>query len=111
MAFGNKCNESSPESYETEDGQTRFCWTEWQKSYSLQAFYWGYIVFQIPGAGLAEKVGSKLVLGVSMFLTSVFTLFNPIAANSNFGWFLVLRIATGVASGVTFPCFPSMINL
>lgn len=61
----------------------------------LAAFFYGYIVTQIPGGWLAERIGGKWVFGVGVVMTSVFTLLTPLAATSNVGFLIAVRVLEG----------------
>ena len=62
----------------------------------LAAFFYGYLITQIPGGWLACKYGGKLVYGFGIVMTAVLTLFTPLTARLNV-WFLVgLRVAEGL---------------
>ncbi|RWS12846.1 hypothetical protein B4U79_07937 [Dinothrombium tinctorium] len=47
-----------------------FSWSENTKSYVLGSFFWGYVLTQIPGGRLAEKFGSKHLLGFGLVTAS-----------------------------------------
>ena len=89
--------------------QTRFCWSEWEKSWTLGAFFYGYILFQIVGGSLAEKYGTKLVLGMAVLLTSILTFFIPLGAKKDFRILFAIRFLQGVVGSVTYPSLPPMI--
>jgi len=104
------------------------------KAKVLGAFFWGYIVTQVPAGRLAERFGAKWLLGISMFLCSLMSLVIPIATLSendfkssrnslikgthNFMWSLLgdawalqlLRMAQGVCAGVAHPCMHALIT-
>ena len=61
----------------------------------LAAFFYGYILTQIPGGWLAERVGGKWVFGVGVLMTSVFTLLTPLAAFSNVKLLIITRALEG----------------
>lgn len=61
----------------------------------LAAFFYGYILTQIPGGWLSERIGGKWVFGVGIVMTSVFTLFTPLAAFSNIGFLIAVRVLEG----------------
>ena len=48
-----------------------------------------------PGGRLAELYGGKWVLGLGILVTAVFTLLTPIAANTNFGLLIAVRVIEG----------------
>ena len=52
-------------SYGIED-RIRFCWTPKQQGYLKSAFFFGYIILQVHGGSLAEKFGTRKVLGISL---------------------------------------------
>lgn len=51
---------------------------------------------QIPGGRLAELFGGKLVYGIGVLITAIFTLLSPIAARINFPLFIAVRVLEGV---------------
>ena len=55
----------------------------------LGSFFYGYILTQIPGGLLAQKIGGRWVFGVGIMMTGVLTLLTPLAASVNV-WFLVV---------------------
>ena len=74
------------------DGKVRFCWSEWQKSWIKGSFFYGYIAMQVFGGSLAEKFGTKIVLGMANTLTAILSLFIPVVSNMDWQGLLVLRI-------------------
>jgi MFS transporter, ACS family, solute carrier family 17 (sodium-dependent inorganic phosphate cotransporter), member 5 len=58
---------------------------------------------------MAEKLGGKLVYGVGVFLTSIFTLLTPIAARISLPALVTVRILEGLGEGVTFPSMHAML--
>lgn len=63
----------------------------------------------MPGGRLAELFGGKIVYGVGVLITAVFTLLSPIAARINFPLFIIVRILEGMGEGVTFPSMHAML--
>ena len=61
----------------------------------LAAFFYGYALTQIPGGWLATRFGGKWVFGVGVVMTSVFTLFTPLAALSSVELLIVVRVLEG----------------
>ena len=94
-----------PEPEDTEVGE--FAWDEFTQGLLLAAFYWGYLATQVPGGFLAERFGSKRVLGVSQGLNGALALLLPTAAAAGPGWVIAVRCLQGVACGPVYPClFP-----
>ncbi|KAG8223304.1 hypothetical protein J437_LFUL001178, partial [Ladona fulva] len=58
-----------------------FSWNEETQGIILSSFFWGYVITQVPGGLLAEKIGGKHLIGFGILATSIFTLLSPIAAH------------------------------
>jgi len=73
----------------------------WQKNiqgHILGAFFYGYLISQVPGGILAERYGGKWVLAAFVCLSTVSTLLTPVAARLSFVPLIVLRICCGIGS-------------
>ena len=92
-----------------DSGNIVFCWTEKDKSNLLSAYFYGYIILQIFGGTLAEKFGTKLVLGLSALVCSILSLLLPIGSKESLWISFGMRICQGLVAGVTFPSLPPMI--
>ena len=90
-------------------GNVVFCWDVNDQELLKSAFFYGYIVFQILGGTLAEKIGTKLVLGSTALFSAIVTLVMPVASKQSMWIVFTLRVLQGLASGVTYPCLPPMI--
>ncbi|KAJ8322204.1 hypothetical protein KUTeg_000675, partial [Tegillarca granosa] len=87
-----------------------FNWNEELQGIILGSFFYGYIVTQIPAGRLAEKFGAKILLGLGVLVTSVFTLLTPLAARLSVFAFIVVRVLEGIGEGVTFPAMHAMLG-
>ena len=96
--------------FQNTEGQTRFCWTDSQQGLLKSSFFWGYLVLQIHGGTLAEKFGTRLVLGSALLLTSVLTVLTPVIAKWNVWALFTSRILIGIAESVTFPSLPPLVQ-
>lgn len=95
------CAVQAPANTTARDGE--FPWEKSTQGLILGAFFWGYLITQIPGGWLAERFGGKAVYGWFMLMTAVATLLTPIGARTS-PWFLVaLRVIEGLGEGVVFP--------
>ncbi|XP_025090960.1 sialin-like [Pomacea canaliculata] len=85
-----------------------FDWDQNSQSLILGAFYYGYILTQVPGGWLAEKMGGKLLFGAGILCTSILTLFTPLAARAGVPYLVAVRVLEGVGEGVTYPTMHAM---
>uniref|UniRef100_A0A8C6ZBC3 Solute carrier family 17 member 8 n=1 Tax=Nothoprocta perdicaria TaxID=30464 RepID=A0A8C6ZBC3_NOTPE len=72
------------------------------------SFFWGYIVTQIPGGFIANKLAASRVFGAAIFLTSTLNMFIPSAARVHYGCVMFVRILQGLVEGVTYPACHGM---
>ncbi|XP_052126714.1 sialin [Frankliniella occidentalis] len=100
--------EAVSERFTTADGRTWFVWDEHKQNLILGSFFWGYLMTELPGGRLAEVVGARRVLGVSMLLSSLLTLVTPVAANLSYLAIVALRAVIGFLLGVTWPAMLPM---
>ena len=83
-------------------------WSETQKGIVLGSFYIGYMVTQIWGGLLSDRIGAKIVLGVGLVVWSVFTLITPWAFYGGFMALIIARVGMGLGEGITFPAWHSL---
>ena len=57
-----------------------FDWNPEEQGIVLGSFYYGFIITQIPGGILCEKLGSKWIIGLATFVSGILTILNPLAA-------------------------------
>lgn len=94
----------SNETIKTHASTGEFLWNEHEQGLILAAFFWGYVVTQLPGGMLAERYGAKYVLGLGMLASTISTLLTPIVSRS-FGvvGLVVLRTIMGLGQGPLYP--------
>ncbi|KAI0561993.1 Major Facilitator [Gracilaria domingensis] len=85
-------------------------WSQTTVGIIQSAFFWGYVLTQIPGGYLADKYGGKHVLAAGVIVWSAMTLVTPIAASSNLGLLLLARALLGVGEGVAMPAMNNIIS-
>lgn len=73
-----------------------FEWDERVQGLVLGAFFWGYVVLQLPGGQMADRLGGKWLLGGSILGTALLTLFSPLAARLHYGAFIACRALEGL---------------
>ena len=61
----------------------------------LGAFYYGYMMFQIPGGWLALRVGGARLFGAAVMITLLLTMLTPMAMRWNPIALIVLRMLDG----------------
>jgi ACS family glucarate transporter-like MFS transporter len=75
--------------------------------YIFSAFGWAYVICQLPGGWLLDKFGSKKVYALSIFLWSVFTLFQGLVGFLSGATAIItlfcLRFLVGAAEAPSFP--------
>ena len=90
--------------------QCQYHWSDKEEGWVLSSFFWGYILFQIPGGVAAVKWGGKNVFGLGVLSTSIFTLLLPLCAQS-LPLLYTARGLTGVGEAVTFPALTTMATI
>ncbi|CAG0885884.1 unnamed protein product [Darwinula stevensoni] len=80
-----------------------FEWDSHIQGYILGAYFWGYIVTQLPGGRLSEMFSAKHLFGLGVMLNILGTVFSPIASKGGYPWLILLRIIEGFGGGVTLP--------
>merc|ERR1719317_1810864 len=86
-----------------------FAWGANEQGWILGAFFFGYVVTQLPGGRLAEKYGGKRLYGGGILITSIFTLLTPLAATISLPLFVIVRVIEGFGEGVTFPVMHALL--
>jgi len=75
----------------------------------LSAFFWGYIITQVPGGWLSSKVGPVRVIASSLVIWGVVSILQSTAGS--LGELLVYRTVMGLAEGVLWPSFGVMFTV
>lgn len=57
--------------------QKVFEWTQHTKSLILSAFFWGYLIMNLPAAMIGRRYNNQMLLAMSMTLTVVLSLITP----------------------------------
>ncbi|GLG94674.1 Inorganic phosphate cotransporter [Gryllus bimaculatus] len=76
-----------PGHHHDQDGP--FAWDDVVQGYVRGAYYYGYLLAQLPGALLAERRGAKWVLWAANALNVAGLLLTPLAARAGYGVFAV----------------------
>ena len=68
----------------------------------LGAFFYGYLITQIPGGMAATQFGGKWVFGIGIFITSALTVVTPFAARYSVNLLIAVRVITGLGEVCPF---------
>lgn len=71
-------------------------WDSDTQGWILGAFFYGYILTQIPGGYLASRCGAKWLLGLGILGTVLFTLLTPLAADLGADYLFAVRMFEGI---------------
>lgn len=85
-------------------------WSLTEMGVVQSAFFWGYLLTQIPGGYIADRYGGKHVLSFGVIAWSLMTILTPAAATSNFTLLLVARAFLGLGEGVAMPAMNNMMS-
>lgn len=85
-----------------------FDWDKTIRSGMLTAFFYGYIITQIPGGWLADRFGSKKVIFIVMLISSISLLILPVCARTTYILVYAIRAVLGIALGMVSPSVTSM---
>eukprot|EP00171_Calliarthron_tuberculosum_P017554 IDg17554t1 len=85
-------------------------WSQTTVGIVQSAFFWGYVLTQVPGGYVADRFGGKQVLAVGVVSWSLMTCLTPIAASSGLGVLLLARALLGIGEGVAMPAMNNMIS-
>lgn len=82
--------------------------TQVQIGWLLQAFVWGYAIFQLPGGIFGQRIGARrifVVIGLVAFFATIATPLAPYAFSGNalFIALLAAQLLLGCAQGAIFP--------
>ncbi|KAL7642841.1 UNVERIFIED_CONTAM: hypothetical protein RMT77_006129 [Armadillidium vulgare] len=79
--------------------------TTTQRGNILSAFFYVYGTTAILGGRLAEKYGTKIILGTSVLVDVLGNLLIPISSKYNYIFLIIIRCVMGFFQGM---CYPSM---
>lgn len=85
-------------------------WSQTTVGIVQSAFFWGYVLTQVPGGYVADRFGGKQVLAVGVVSWSLMTVLTPLAASSGLGVLLLARALLGIGEGVAMPAMNNMVS-
>jgi MFS transporter, ACS family, solute carrier family 17 (sodium-dependent inorganic phosphate cotransporter), other len=84
-------------------------WSGATKGAVLSSFFIGYLLAMLPTGWLANRIGGRALLGVSLIGWSLFTFLTPIAAGLSFSALIGTRILMGVGEAASFPAIYNLL--
>ncbi|XP_019621641.1 PREDICTED: sialin-like [Branchiostoma belcheri] len=88
-------------SAQNEEGELE--WSPSVRGILLGAYYYGYIITQVVGGVLEQKLGGKLVYGTGMLAIAALDALGPVASRTSPWAMFAVRFIMGLVSGVLFP--------
>lgn len=73
----------------------KYPWNPQTQGMLLGAFFFGYLITQVPGGYLSGRCGGSKFLGGGVLGTAVLTIFTPLAADHGVNWLFALRVLEG----------------
>ncbi len=73
----------------------------------LSAFFWGYVITQVPGGLIAAKYSAKTVILVVLIVWGITAILTGLA--QNFTELIIVRVIMGLAEGAVWPAFAIII--
>lgn len=87
-----------------------FGWSSTTVGVIQSAFFWGYLLTQLPGGYLADRYGGRNVLAFGVVSWSLMTFVTPLAASSSLPVLLAARALLGVGEGVAMPAMNNLVS-
>lgn len=81
----------------------KYDWSLSERSFALEAFFWTYVIFQIPAARLAEIVGAKWVLAFAGIGSALISFASPWASSNSVYLFVLMRFLLGAFQTALYP--------
>ena len=85
-----------------ENGSLKYEWSESDQGLILSAFYWAYIIFQMPMGSLAERIGGKLIMCICLAGSAMVNLITPFITDYLI-LVILLRFILGAVQAGMFP--------
>ncbi|XP_071038087.1 putative inorganic phosphate cotransporter isoform X2 [Parasteatoda tepidariorum] len=90
------------------DGE--FEWNSNMQGQVVGAYFYGYLLSQIPGGMIAEKYGAKWVYGLGVLFCAIATLLTPTAARLDVWALIFARAVVGFSGGIAYPSMNVLVS-
>lgn len=74
------------------------------------AFFYGYIILQLPSGRISELIGTRSIFGPAILVACLLSFLFPYAAQSGSLFACLVRFFQGLCLGVSFPSMHSLIS-
>ncbi|XP_076437036.1 sialin-like [Babylonia areolata] len=88
--------------------ESGFDWDKTLQGNLLGAFFYGYLVFQLPGGMMAETFGAKAVVTAGMLPVAILTLVTPVLTEIHYIILFVIRVIVGMGQSVMYPAVTAL---
>ncbi|XP_068082013.1 sialin isoform X2 [Anabrus simplex] len=92
------CPDYTPYESSDKNQDGPYDWDEQVQGEMLASFFYGHVATQFVGGWATDKFGGRVVLGPAVFLSGVFSILSPPAANIHQCLFMALRALQGIFS-------------
>ncbi|CAG9863510.1 unnamed protein product [Phyllotreta striolata] len=103
------CGELYPPSKTASKEEGSFEWSSRVQGVLLSAYFWGYMVSQIPGGRMAEVFSAKWVMFFSVAVNVLCAVLTPVMARLHYTALIAMRMFQGAGGGVSFPAMHVML--
>ncbi|KAH9284135.1 Vesicular glutamate transporter 2.1 [Echinococcus granulosus] len=80
-----------------------FYWTPGERGFVESAFFYGYMITQIPGGAIATIFPANRLFGIAVGGSALCNLIVPIACRGSYGVVAFIRVLQGLVEGVSYP--------
>lgn len=87
-----------------------FVWDANTQGYILASYFAGYFLGQLPAVKLAEITSPKMVLLTGMFISTLSTIFSPLAARAGVDCIVIMQVIKGMGQACVLPCITVMVS-
>uniref|UniRef100_A0A1B6F2P7 Putative inorganic phosphate cotransporter n=1 Tax=Cuerna arida TaxID=1464854 RepID=A0A1B6F2P7_9HEMI len=88
-----------------------YTWDTPTKSLILSAFFWGYLVMNVPAAVIGHSVNNKMLLGGSFACASILSLLTPLLARwGGATMVIIIRVCQGLTQGFMMPMIHGLLS-
>ncbi|UJR14673.1 hypothetical protein I4U23_001666 [Adineta vaga] len=102
--YSTKLNHHCLKANKTTSTEGSYVWSKNTQGILLGSYFGGYIITQVPAGYIAGRYGARILFGSAIFISSLITIFMPMAAAAHWIVFSILQVLVGLAHGTIWPC-------